>query len=372
MGQRSNVYVRLNWKELDGTKLSLLVADYFQWNYSLGMVDLATKITEWVDKNIQNGYGYSKKNLQNFIKQEDFNACDILEHKLKYDARNQPTLKEKDDIHPILNGIQDVFPMADSYLNTNNYVFFKQENDDGSFYLEADMDFTTNEKSIKSAFLPCVSFGSNIEENANKLRPISPEEYLVWSLYGDGERKGQTLLDKEVLAEIWDNVKENKISMDDFVNDKKDYLNLFYHISPIPDSEHIKDVLRTTYVDIQSYHNITKPMTKEQMKDFVLGDYLEQYQEMYQGYLKDYIRDISSTCALMEITSDKDLYPISFERIQKEIGYYNDNHCEWDDVKKELTTPVKNIDDFLKVVVETYHNNENLMYEKEIEEEIER
>lgn len=42
MGQRSQIYVRYNKKDMNGVNCKKLIANYYQWNYGERMISRAT------------------------------------------------------------------------------------------------------------------------------------------------------------------------------------------------------------------------------------------------------------------------------------------------------------------------------------------
>ena len=122
MGQRSQIYVRINNK--------LVVANYYQWNYAERMISRARGIIEWLEE-------YRKNNWLDFFDPDtNFNNSYITK------------LRRICDVNFDMRDIaisSDIFKEYKEYGQDDtfkDFVFFFQDNNDGKLYIDVTKDGT--------------------------------------------------------------------------------------------------------------------------------------------------------------------------------------------------------------------------------------
>ena len=154
MGQRSQIYIRYNKK--------LVVANYYQWNYSEKMISRA-----------RHGIEYIK---DNFIEYRNF----IFDnpHYMKQLSRIFDVNFDMKDVQISTNIIEE-WKDDDDF---NDFVFIRQDNNDGKLFVDILENGT-----IKYAFLDCNCDMENIM-NAAKYMDWDSEDWRN-SKYIDNEQK---------------------------------------------------------------------------------------------------------------------------------------------------------------------------------------
>lgn len=118
MGQRSQIYVRINGK--------LVVAQYYGWNYGERMISRAKGILEWLEEYRKGGWMhfFTSGNMPSYAEQLR-RVCDI-----NFDMRDYQISAD------IIKEWREEFPEEPF----NRYVFDEQDNNDGQLFIDVQGD----------------------------------------------------------------------------------------------------------------------------------------------------------------------------------------------------------------------------------------
>lgn len=220
MGQRSQIYVKVNTINKDGTVDTHLTATYYQWNYKERMVSRARYITDWVRTHVEY-WNYDKEKLKTFMKanidmEDVVDTTDILEETIGWLDYDVPT------------------------KGFNSEIFHNQDNNDGQFFLEVTYDDRND--SIVDCKYAFVTFpGSDTV--------IDVYDYL--SGYADkGERKDKS--SKDFFMQVAGDIFSYEIQRGDF------------------------DAISTAWDNAEELSKMAELMTREELMSFVEFDYTEQ------------------------------------------------------------------------------------------------
>lgn len=118
MGQRSQIYVRINGK--------LVVAQYYQWNYAEHMISRAKGIVEFLDEYLKGGHMdcFTRKNVSSYAERLR-RVCDV-----NFDMRAYQMSAD------IVKEWREEFPEKPF----GKYVFDEQDNNDGQLFIDVQGD----------------------------------------------------------------------------------------------------------------------------------------------------------------------------------------------------------------------------------------
>ncbi len=159
MGQRSQMYVRMNDKE---GKKHLIAARYFQWNYGTRMVSRARYALEWLEINVRwagsllnPGWNEGRTKLKQIL-ETNFDYKDVV---LSTDI------------------IEEFREFADERTSEEfrALAFEGQDNNDGQFLLDCVIDYSKPEKNG----MPACEFRYAFVD-PNKYEPMDAIQYMDW------------------------------------------------------------------------------------------------------------------------------------------------------------------------------------------------
>lgn len=160
MGQRSQIYIR--YKTATGYRL---IANYYQWNHGDHMISRARYGIEYLDS-MREYYTWWFRDYEEKIRRYfdvNFDCQDVAMH----------------------DNINDEFKKFGKGYQFNEYVFHRQDNNDGKLLVDVD------KTEIRYAFLDWDASETNI---------MSPCEYMDWDL--DGWRKSEYVDQETCCANI--------------------------------------------------------------------------------------------------------------------------------------------------------------------------
>ena len=143
MGQRSQIYVRINGK--------LMIANYYQWNYGDGMVSRARGILEYLKH-------YQETRSLNLFTSESF-APEYPE-KLRRICDTDFFGRDVQIGYDLVKGWQKEFPEE----QFNAFVFEEQDNNDGKLFIDI------TDETAKYCFYDGTPNG----------KPMTVEQYMKW------------------------------------------------------------------------------------------------------------------------------------------------------------------------------------------------
>lgn len=233
MGQRSQIYVKVNTINKDGTVDTHLTATYYQWNYKERMVSRARHITDWVRNHVQY-WSFEKEKLKAFMKvnidmEDVVDTTDILEETIEWLDYKVPTKGFNEDI------------------------FYNQDNNDGQFFLEVTYD-DENDCLVGCKYAFVTAPGSD--------DPIDVYDYL--SVYADkGWRKDKS--SKDFFMEVAGDIFSYEIQHGDF------------------------DITSTAWNNAEELSKMAELMTREELLSFIEFDYTEQLKSIRKNVIsKEY------------------------------------------------------------------------------------
>lgn len=193
MGQRSQIYIRINDEENNTT----LFAKYFQWNFGERMISRARYGIEYIKRNMEYLNQDSVQKRINKIFDINFDMQDI--------ALSQDILQE----------VRDGF--WENRTSRNEYIFVNQDNNDGKLFIDCNQ--RTGE--IKFCF---TDYDMNI---------LTPSKYMKWDMGKNWDSPNYYKEEKlnkewqEIIPICQDNIKVinqnakmmNEIELEQFIND---------------------------------------------------------------------------------------------------------------------------------------------------------
>lgn len=281
MGQRSQIYVKVNVTDEKGNTKTDLTARYYQWNYRERMISRARSITEWVSEHL-NYWTYERDKLPaimaiNFDMGDKVDTLDILKETCEYMGFR----KDKIGWEVPTSENKDVF---------NSSIFDEQDNNNGQFFLEVSYNEKTKEKEMKYAF----------RELGYPDMPMDAYEYLVTDLGYGVEQELTEAMD----SEEWNYPDSYK----DF------YYKHIHEIVHCTDHEEWFENIFTIKENITFLEENAKPMTKEELQAFLTFDYSKQLQEVRKEAIKEEYGKISG-----RLLEAKDKEKIDLEKQLKEL-----------------------------------------------------
>ena len=259
MGQRSQIYVKVNITDEKGNTKTDLTARYYQWNYGERMISRARSITEWVSEHLDY-WAYERDKLPaimaiNFDMGDKVDTLDILKETCEYMGFS----KDKIGWEVPTSENKDVF---------NSSIFDEQDNNNGQFFLEVSYNEKTKEKEIKYAF----------RELEYPDVPMDAYEYLVTDLGYEVEDK----LEEAMKSEKWK-----------YPNSYKDFF--YNHVSEILSGydEYWLETISEIHENITFLEENVHTMTKEELQAFLTFDYSKQLQEVRKEAIKEEYGKIS-------------------------------------------------------------------------------
>lgn len=220
MGQRSQIYVKVNTINKDDTVDTHLTATYYQWNFKERMVSRARYITDWVRSHVKY-WTYEKEKLKAFMKvnidmENVIDTADILEETIEWVDYKIPT------------------------KGFNSDIFYDQDNNDGQFFLEVTYD-VENDSIVNCKYAFVTAPGSDTV--------IDVYDYL--SVYANkGWRKDES--SKDFFMEVAGDIFSYEIQRGDF------------------------DIISTAWDNAEELSKMAELMTREELMSFVEFDYTEQ------------------------------------------------------------------------------------------------
>lgn len=280
MGQRSQIYVKVNVTDEKGNTKTDLTARYYQWNYGERMISRARSITEWVSEHL-NYWTYERDKLPaimaiNFDMGDKVDTLDILKETCEYMGFR----KDKIGWEVPTSENKDVF---------NSSIFDEQDNNNGQFFLEVSYNEKTKEKEMKYAF----------RELEYPDIPMDAYEYLITDLGYKVEDK----LEEAMKSEEWKN--------------PNFYKDFFYnHVSEILSGydEYWLETISEIHENITFLEENVHTMTKEELQAFLTFDYSKQLQEVRKEAIKEEYGKISG-----RLLEAKDKEKIDLEKQLKEL-----------------------------------------------------
>lgn len=232
MGQRSQIYVRYNKKDMNGVNRKKLIANYYQWNYGERMIGRARWGIEFIKEYLSLGYnGYnwfeqpgsdvhlSRVFDANFDMHDISISSDIIKELCGFYGVSTETDYLKSELETAVKeeaeeeGLE-INPIEQLFIE---YIFTRQDNNDGKLFVDI------LEDGIKYCFL---------DDRANTDNIMDAAAYMVWD-YQDCKETDWTK-DEYIKPEQKENCRKNilaigkmaqlmtKEEIDEFIN--YDYL----------------------------------------------------------------------------------------------------------------------------------------------------
>lgn len=206
MGQRSQIYIRINMKE-NGVENKKLIANYYQWNYGERMISRARHGIEWINSVIKYSWYFTDKGKLDVLSRifdVNFDMVDMAVH--------CNIIKEYEDEVKWCEENNENIP------EFNHYVFQWQDNNDGKLLVDIDME----NEIVKYAFL---------DYDANPNNIMDGKAYMDWNMedwknskYLSDEVKSTCTENLQYLSEITLMTKEEVVA---FLNDDYEEMPAF-------------------------------------------------------------------------------------------------------------------------------------------------
>lgn len=285
MGQRSQMYIKVNQIDKNGNKSTELYARYFQWNYGERMISRAAHTLGWVKEHISNLLygGYEDHKLPsimetNFDYVDKVNTIDILKETVEY-------------------GMElSTIPTSDNKDAYNESIFGMQDNNNGQFF--AEVTYNEQTRSItdcKYAFRELYS---------NRSIPMDAYEYLIRDLGYELEEE----LDNAMKEPSWESPK----SFETF------YYEHFSEIHNTKSEEETLEMCEMQRTNIGKLQEMGTVMSKEDLQAFLSFDYSKQLQEVRKEVLKE---KINETAGKMVLSVSKKQYE---KKLKELTAYYRE------------------------------------------------
>lgn len=237
MGERSQIYIKLNVIDRFNKEHTHLMALYYSWNYNERMISRVRNIAEWLSDGQWWLQRESFSKLEtiartNFDMKDALNVCDIVRESIEYNDYR-------------IDG------------NLNNSIFNDQDNNHGQAFIEAT---ATYNKGVT------VSYCFRSHEGLNGCKPLNVEDYLLNdNIYrlSDMEReyvehKIYMKLTKDTQTMLYQN------------------LNRLLGIKTLEDCE----ILPPLIDNIGYLNEKVGLMNERQLQNFLEGDYSNQFRDV--------------------------------------------------------------------------------------------
>lgn len=212
MGQRSQIYVKLDCEDKNGNTQSALVARYFQWNYGERMISRAAGLVEWLKDHEYLGITYEDREKIARIAEINFDFRDVvLSSDITKEAKDW-TFSENESL--------------------NDFIFSEQDNNDGQLFINIQIPYHAFGDERKPPVIK-IAFA-----DMDKHKVMTADEYLDWDLF---------------------------VKDEDGVENWRDYMKK---------SEYYDDeTIAYTEKNISFLNENAKMMTNEELRAFIEADY---------------------------------------------------------------------------------------------------
>lgn len=364
MGQRSQMYIKTTIIDKDGNENTKITGKHFQWCYDERMLSRAVRIMEWAKENAPYiNWGETQKKLGRIMEvNQDMNDVVLTTDIVK-------EMMYKDDYE---------LPTSENVQDFNNNLFFKQDNNNGQFFLEVIYDervfngrIATEEEQEKATTVR-YAFTPWQEDDKDTIRPWNAGEYLTWNMYHEYDDLSQLEFSED--SPLYKDTESIRRAYQDFKDGNMDFETLLLDAVRKTHGFDIDDI----QLILKNIHDIEKTgtlMTPEQLRDFITYDYSKCYQEARRECLTDEIKNLSMSILLDEMGINGLEIP-GVEDLKWKVEYYN-RHLESVREAPNGKTTIDKVDspkDLLKHFVDLYEQTDDK--EKEMddleEDEIER